>query len=309
MGGKVISDFFRIQFPKIWELETQQKNARLIGAAKVEPGWTAKEFTYLELDAVDAVETTGQRFGDTNPQEIAGLGRKGYQRQIDIAIVRDQWDDTWLDTQAVPNSDLVVSMSAARNRKIDDFWIDAVASDVLGGTDANNFNDPLPLPNSSKIAVNHPKPGQAPGANTGLTPWKIWEAMTRFKEGDVDTSMEELYLMIAPRHINSLFLAADAAPNDEFAKIVLHWYSNWQDGKMTKLFGFNVLESNRVKRSGGIAQCAAFAKSAFRASNPVSRLKMDVLAHKRHALQIAEYTTFGVFRVNDKKVQQIFVQE
>lgn len=304
-----IPDHFRRQFSTQWEMELQQQNQKFASAGTLESNWSAKEYVWTDLDLIEASETTGQRFGDSNPSDVAGGKRKGYQRQFDVGVKRDQWDQQWLNAQALPDSDIIMNMKAGLNRKLDTVFIEAATSAALGGADP--FNTSIALPATSEIAVNYALTGAA--TNIGLTPYKILEAVKRFEAAEVDTEQEELYLAISPRQKLDLVTFVATAPNDIWAKIVGQWLMDSQTGKPTKLMGFNTIISNRLFTTGpastDVRTCVAFAKSAFKVSPISQRLEIDKLPTKRHALQIMSYAAFGAVRVKDEKVQVIYCDE
>lgn len=288
-------------------MELQQRNQKFASAGRLESGWSAKEFVWTDLDTIEALETTGQRFGDSNPQDLGGGKRKGYQRNFDVGVKRDQWDQKWLDASALPDSDVIMNMRAGLNRKLDDVFIEAAAADALTGADP--YNTPLALPATSKVPVNYILGGT--GSNSGLTPYKILEATKRFEAAEVDLDTEELYLAITPQQKLDLVAFVVAAGNDVWAKVVGSWLSDREQGKITKLMGYNVIMSNRLTKvtSTDVRTCVAFTKSAFKVSPITQRLEIDKLPTKRHALQIMSYVAFGAVRVKDEKTQLIYCDE
>ncbi len=303
-----IPDHFRRQFSSVWNSVLQQKDARFAKAGLTVSDWTAKEYVWRDLDKVEAVETTNQRFGDSNPSDISGGARKGYQRQFDTGIKRDRWDQKFLAMSALPDSQVITEMKQGLNRAIDDVFIQAAYADSLGGADP--YNTTIALPNSSKVPVNYVLGGT--GANIGITPEKIMETMVRFEESEVDTEQEELYLALHPRDL--IYLAQyiktvnQSSSNAFWAEAVGDWLKDHKKGLPSKLLGFNVIVSTRLPldTTTDIRTNVAFAKSAMVVSPLVTDLHVDVIPEKRHMLQIMDYISFGAVRVNDKKVQLIY---
>ena len=302
-----IPDHFRRQFAATWAMELQQRNQKFASAGSIESGWSTKEFVWTDLDTTEAQETTGQRFGDSNPSDLGGGKRKGYQRNFEVGIKRDQWDQKWLDASALPDSDVITNMRSGLNRKLDDVFIEAAAADALTGADP--YNTALALPATSKVAVDYVLSGAA--ANSGLTPYKILEATKRLEVAEVDMDNEELYLAITPKQKLDLVAFCAAATNDVWAKVVGSWLSDREQGRITKLMGFNVIMSNRLTKvtATDVRTCVAFTKSAFKVSPITQRLEIDKLPTKRHALQLMSYVAFGAVRVSDEKTQLIYCDE
>lgn len=306
-GSLTIPQHFRRKFSSVWSSVLQQRTQKFKDAGRLEADWTSKEFVWHDLDKIEATESTGQRFGDSNPQDISGGIRKGYQRQFDVGIKRDMWDQKFLDSWALPDGDIIENMKAGLNRKLDDVWIDAALADSLGGADP--YITPIALPNSSKVPVNYVIGGT--GSNTGLTPYKILEAINRLATAEVDLDQEEVFLAMRPRQRLDLVSFVAAAPNDVWASIVGDWLKQSATGKPAKLMGVNVIESNRipVDAATDIASLVLFTKSAFKVSPLTQRLEMDIIPQKRHMLQIMSYVSWGALRTNDAKVQVIYADQ
>ena len=301
-----IPDHFRRQYSATWESVLQQKNAKFANAGYLESSWTGKEYVFHDLDKIEAVETTGLRFGDSNPSDLSGGVRKGYQRQFDVAAKRDIWDQKMLNAWALPDSDVVREMKNSLNRALDDIWLQSAVADSLGGPDPHVTA--IALPNTSKVAVNYIPGGT--GSNTGLTYNKLLEARKRLVQAEVDLDNEEIYLAISPEEVMQMVAYVAAAPNDFWAKVLGAWLEQNVTGKPAKLMGFNVIETNRLTlASTDIRTCVAFAKSAFRMSPITQTLKMDTIPTKRYALWIQSFMSAGVVRVNDAKVQVIYCDQ
>ena len=302
-----IPEHFRRQFSNQWGMELQQRNQRFSSAGSLESGWSAKEFVWTDLDLIEATETTGQRFGDSNPSDLGGGKRKGYQRNFEVGVKRDQWDQKWLDQQALPDSDIITNMKAGLNRKLDTVFIESATAASLGGADP--YNTSTALPATSEIAVNYVLSGAA--ANSGLTPYKLLQAVKRFEGAEVDLSQEELFLAMSPQQKLDLVSFVNIAPNELWAQVVGKWLEDDAKGTPSKLMGFNVIMSNRlpIVTATDVRTCVAFTKSAFKVSPITQRLNIDVLPTKRHALQIMSYVAFGAVRVKDEKVQLIYCDE
>jgi Phage capsid protein len=302
-----IPDHFRRQMAAVWNQVVQQRNQRFGTAGVLAPDWRAKEYVWSDLDAINATETTGQRFGDTNPQDLTGGKRKGYKREFKVPVIRDKWDAAWMEGAVLPDSDVIMAMKSGLNRALDDVFIEAAIADGLGGADP--YNTPIPVPNGSKVPVNYILGGL--GVNSGLTPYKILEAKTRLLQQDVDLDEEQLVLAITPKQQLDLVAFANIQTSDIWSRVVGKWIEDTEAGKMTRLMGCEVIMSNRLKLDvpTDIRTCAVFAKSAFKVSPLHQEMKMDQLPERNHALQIVSYANFGAVRVVDKKTQLIYCDE
>lgn len=299
-----IPEHFKRQFATSWDMVLQQQNQKFANAGIVASNWTAKDYIKHDLDVVLAREVTGQRFGDTNPQEISGGARRGFQRQFDIPVTRDGWDNQWLEQQAIPDGDVITTMKAAANRQLDDVFIASASADALTGADP--YTTPIALPDTSKIGVNFIGPGQQAG-DYGLTPWKILEATSRFETAEIDPTREEMYLAISPRQKYELAAFVAGSPNDIWAKIVGDWLAADSMGTPAKLMGYNVIMSNRLPfvTSTSTRTVIAFTRRAFTVSPIIQKLTIDRLPMKRNSIQFLSQMSFGAMRIRDAGVQLI----
>lgn len=300
-----IPGHFKRQFSDTWDMVLQQKNQKFASAGLTESGWTAREYIWQDLETVASREVTGQRLGDTNPQELSGSARRGNMRSWDIPVIRDKWDNKWLERQALPDSDVIATMKAAANRALDDAFIDACDATVYGGQDP--YNTAIAFPNASKIGVQFVQPN-ATAINTGLTPWKILEATRLLESAEVDPTQEELYLAITPRQKFDMAYYASTATNDVWGSVIGDWLKQDAKGVPAKLMGYNVIMTNRLRyldQPNDIRAVYAFARSAFKVSPVSQELTIDRLPEKRNAIQFYSCMHFGALRTYDEKVIQI----
>jgi hypothetical protein len=295
---------FKRQFSTSWDMVLQQQNQKFANAGMTAADWTAKDYIWQDLDVVLARETTGQRFGDTNPQEISGGARRGSMRNFDIPVTRDKWDNQWLERQAIPDGDVISTMKAAANRQLDDVFIAAAIADAVGGPDP--YTTAIPLPATSQIAVGYVGPGESAG-DKGLTPWKILEATTRFETAEIDPTQEEMYLAISPRQKIELASFIATSPNDYWAEIIGKWLAADSMGTPAKLMGYNVIMTNRLPfvTATTTRTCVAFTRRAFKVSPIIQSLTIDRLPMKRNAIQFLSQMAFGAMRALDPGVQLI----
>lgn len=299
---------FKRQFSTSWDMVLQQQNQKFANAGMTAADWTAKDYIWQDLDVVLARETTGQRFGDTNPQEISGGARRGSMRNFDIPVIRDKWDNQWLERQAIPDGDVISTMKAAANRQLDDVFIAAAIADAVGGADP--YTTAIPLPDTSKIAVSFVGPGQTAG-NYPLTPWKILEATIRLEKAEIDPTQEECYLAISPKQKYELAAYVANATNDYWAEIIGNWLKADSMGTPSKLMGYNVIMTNRLPyvAASTTRTCVAFTRRAFKVSPIIQSLTIDRLPMKRNAIQFLSQMAFGAMRALDPGVQLIACTE
>jgi hypothetical protein len=298
---------FKRAFSTQWEHVLQQTNNKFSAAGMVEGDWNAKDYIWQDMDTVAGRDVTGQRLGDTNPQEITGGNRRGSQKEFDIPVIRDRWDNKWLDKQALPDGEVVTAMKAAANRWLDDVFIEAAGATVFGGADP--YVTPITFPAGQQVGAAF---GPSGALQSTMTPWKILEATRRLEAADIDPTAEELYLAISPQQKYDLVRFVADAPNDMWAKVVGEWLTRDATGVPAKLMGYNVIMTNRLPTSTGttdIRLCYAFTKRAFKVSPVTQELTIDRLPTKRNALQFFSHLAFGALRVRDRGVVQIACDE
>lgn len=300
-----IPSHFKRQFSTQWLHVCQQRTRKFANAGILVPDWTAKQYIWQDLDKVTGAETTGQRGGDTQLQELTGGNRTAIKRTYDIGVLKHKWDNEWLYKQAMPDSEVINSMTADLNRWTDDVFIQAATATVYGGPEP--YTTAITLPATSQVAVNFPKPG-ATAANIGLTPWKIMEAKRRIIATDEDMTNKEFYLAISSEEIFQLTAFSETYPNDLWAKVIGKWLENDNGDTPAKLMGCNVIRSERlyVDPATDIRTCALFVKEAFHVSALDHSITVDRRPDKRNAMQFLDMAAFGALRVRDPFVQAIY---
>ena len=296
---------FKRQFATQWQHVCQQKTRKFASAGILIPDWTTKQYIWQDLDTVTGVETTGQRGGDTNVQEMTGGARTAMKRTFDIGVIKHKWDQEWLHKQALPESEVIMAMDATLNRWTDDVFIDAATTTVYGGADP--YVTAITLPATSQVAVNWAKPG-ASAANVGLTPWKILEAKRRIIATDEDMTGKEFFLAISSEEVLQLTAYSETYPNETWAKVVGKWIEQSNSGLPAQLMGCTVIHSERlpVNTSTDIRTCALFLKEGFHVSGLDHGITVDRLPTKRNSVQFLDQSAFGALRVKDPFVQVIY---
>lgn len=300
-----IPEHTRQQFQDAFLAAVQQNDSKFSAVTNIDPAWTAPQYTKRMADTQDWF-VNNSRFGKNTAKEFEAGFRSGFKQNLDMRPVKfDRNDQKLLDTIALPTGQVIQDAMAGLNRLRDDLFIDAALADSLGG--ARPHITPTAFPVGNVVPVNYVKPGTAVGSNSGLHIWKILRAKTKFEKAFVDLDREELVLAISPDDKTNLLLTAEAAPNEAWAKTVLSWFEKYEGGdRMAKLHGFQVITTTRLNVASNITSCLAFAKRAF-CWAPISGVetKIDILAESRHAIQVAAYAEFGVFRVFDEMVLEL----
>ncbi len=295
---------FRERLSDEYHRQIQQEDAKFAAVGMVQPNWIQTQQSFRVLAKVELVESTGQRFGDTQQGEAQVGFRSGFLRDFEGAIDFDRNDRDRLYTATTPTSETMQNLVAAFNRKRDDVIIDAASAFTYGGPKPYNTVQ-SPLPANMEIPVTWGKTTNGV-TNTNLTIWKVQEAITRMRELDVDLDREMVTLAIPPRVESAWLQYAMSAPNTPFAMAFMPWYQSTQENRSSKFMGVNLIVSNRLQRVGNIYTCLLFAKSAFYTSPASSDVLVDIIPSRRHMIQIAFYGKFGAMRMYDEKVYLLY---
>lgn len=300
MGSLTIPDYYIQNFSKNWDIVVQQMMSKLGNRVTVD-SFGGKEKVYNDLDSVAFVERTG-RLTQSNPLEVTGDKRKMTKRDFKCQYEFDRKDKEYLEMLNTPQSELMDSMKAAWNRKIDDLIIEAASGTVYGG--AAPYVTPSTFDTANRVAVDFVVSGST--ANSGLTPQKIQQTAKLIGANDLDMGAEQFFLFIGPRQILDLWQYVQSAPNAPFASHIADALTN---GK--KLFGFNVVESNRLTRnvSTDVRTCLAFSQKGIYVAPDAFTVRVDEMPQRDHALQVAAYADYGCMRRYDKRVYEIYCDE
>jgi hypothetical protein len=299
-----IPDHIRAQFSDQWGIQIQQLDAKLAGVMTVEPGWTAKDYYFDDVEKIDWAEETG-RHEDTNPTEVDLSKIRGTKRYLKVAKIFGRRDAEWLDRIGRPDSEVMTAMKAGFMRALDDRCVAAAAEQKYAGPE--NAQTLISFPAGNVVAQDFVLSGAA--ANSGLTVPKLFEVERLARVADVDFDSEEFYLAIGPKQIQDMVAHVTAAGNDIYAKMLADWLNN----RSSKLLGiFNVIVSNKleiVSGSNSYRRCLAFTRRAFAKSPETHTTAVDTLPGKSHSVQIAAYGDTGVVRRYDNLVYHMLCDE
>lgn len=302
-----IPDHTRRQLQDGFEAVVQQHESKFKPVMNVDPAWTAKQYV-KRMSATREWRVNNTRFGTTAAVEFEAGFRSGFWSNLDAVPVKfDRIDQALLDSIPLPTGPVINEFMAGLSRIQDDLFIAASTAQALGGEEP--YITPMAFPAGNVIDVGYIKPLVAVGANQGMTPWKVLEARRRFIAAHIDFDREDMVLAMSSDEEVQLMLSAEEAKTDAWAMVTMEWFKQRLAGnKEAKLMGFRVVSSERLEEDvdTGVRTCVAFAKRAFCVS-PIAGVetKMDILPKDRHALQVAAYSKFGVFRVFDEMVIKI----
>lgn len=301
-----VPEFALRKFETRWGHVVQQELARLRGRVTTD-SFEGKEKVYKDLSTLVWNERLG-RLTKSNPQEIEGFKRKLTKRDFYCQVVFDRKDREYLvDELTRPGSDTEQAMRMSWNRKVDELIVEGISATVYGGPEP--YVTPITLPGSQKVAANYVQPGETP-ANSGLTPWKLMRAKQILEGHDIfldGEGSEECYVGLSPNQEIELAAYVAASPNDVWAQMI----AAWMKGESKKLFGFNVIKSNKLIHDTGtdIRTLPIWSRSGVMVVPENMQIKIDTLPEKHHAIQLSAYADYGVLRRYEERVVEIAVDE
>lgn len=294
----VITEAFRQSFNDTFKASIQQDKSRFEGIGISDSTWQGQTHTWAERAPLTIRETTGQRGGKTQTEEVKLGKRSGFVRSFEGAAQLDRADQGKLFQSDRLDSGIITELRAAWNRAKDDCFIEAAIAQALGGATAP-FMTPQALPSHMTIPVNFQKlPGQS-GSNTGLTLYKIQEAITRMKQLDVMLDSNQFFIAISPAQEQSWIIYTQSAKTDHFARLL----GPWANDRTQPVLGCRVIVTNRLKTVAGITTAIVGTNQAFKLGPMSETIEIDKLPGERHAVQFAGYFQIGLAREYDELVK------
>lgn len=293
-----IPEQYKIKYADAWAAVVQQENERFAGCGMLRSDWVEKQYVDTDLEKTEWTENNA-RFGETNAGEVTGGNRSGFKRKADVAKKFDQWDEKFLSAIGLPQGETIQNFKRGWNRMKDQFFIDAATGDALGGPHPHTTT--VAFPTANIVAVDYVASGGA--ANSGLTINKLLQVKRLANDADIDLDQEKLYLALSGKEIQDLQVYASTNFSDFYAQVVGKWL---QDQKST-LLGFTPIITNKLPLSAttDYRTCVAFTDRAMCVAPVDYRTHIDILPKDRHALQIAHYGMWGVYRKKDELCWQI----
>lgn len=291
-----IPEEYRRAFADNLEFVVQQEIGKLGSRVKVD-SFTGKEKIYNDMETLSFTRRTG-RLTASNPTEIELHARKLVKLDFKCQVIFDRMDKEFLGSLGRPDSETLQSMRMAWNRLVDEKICEAADATVYGGEEP--YVTAIDLPSTQIVEGNYVHTGNA--ANSHMTPWKIIEAANILEENEVDPLTEECILVMNPRAKAELMEYVEAGDNETWANMIAAWLNN-PNGK---LFGFQVVLTNRLEDNGTEDLCFAYSRNRGIICAPDKlETSIDVRPDLDHAVQISAYGTYGFMRRYEKTVVQI----
>ena len=299
---------YQIKYNNTWESQILQMNEKFAARGMMVGDWTERQYVDTDLTTGEWVESTGQRFGQTQAGTIGTGNRSGFRRQADFAVKFDRLDDQFLSNLGLPTSQVMQDAKRKLNKLKDRWFIEAAVAPSLGGPHPHITSMAFPAGNILATNFTLRTAGAPAGMNAlGLSPHKLIEVGKRMETLDIDPYEDTCYLAISPKQKIDLIVYAEMYTNDTYASMI----SAWVKDPTAKLFGFIPIISNNLPLDAGtnVRTCVAFCDRGFKVAPSSMTTHFDTLPTERHAQQIAHYTDMGVFRSKDEYVHQILCDE
>lgn len=299
----LIPDGFPSLYTDQWRIELQQLQSRLAPFVNIDT-IHGEGKRYQRLPKVTARQIT-ERFGDTNPDDIAVEYRWLYINFKDSAHILDRREQMQLGSVGSPHHDILRLQKAAAYRDMDKTLIDGIRGTVQSGKTGGTA---IALPASQQIGVGFRYSGSG---NTGLTFDKLLEASTRFGISQVfgqdNENQSQGCVTVGHREIKDLLLEEKLTSAD-------YGIRRLQDGQVVNVFGMAIkaVDENQLPYASGtdIRTCVAFARDSVAfgvAENPTAFA--DELPTKKHDIQLRTEWGWGATRLDDEGVIDIACDE
>lgn len=224
--------FYSQQYATAVELLAQQMTPRI---ASVFSPMTAVGKSATVVNFIDAFEAD-ERTGVYDPKvfgEPTHTRPWVYPRHFDKAIPFDSIEQ--MQMEANPQSEYVMGVVAALNRKMDD---EAVAAFFRARNVGENGSTSESFPAANVVGVNEG------GTASGLNVQKLQVAFQLAQENEIDTEVEQAYCVISPKQKKNLMDEIEVASGDFFRGQVMA--TNSVKGFLT----INFIVSNRLTVNG-----------------------------------------------------------
>lgn len=291
-----LTTFFEKEVATNWEMKNQQMDSRL-GSCVTGTSFNGRRKQFNQLDVGAMTEITDRK-GDTPDGDSTGTKYWIYRRRFQFVKIWDEDDELNLGMIALPDSDEVMSLTAASNRTKDDVIISAFdATRFIGedGTTTDAFDT------NFQVAVDYVTSGVA--ANSGLTLAKILKAKQLLDEAEVPDG--DRYFTHSAQQLQDMLLV------DKMTSVDYNTVKALADGKIDTFAGFKFVRSERLSlnSSTDVRTCFAWHKTGIKFAEIGRTVHIDLRADKSHAKQLRGVYRAGAVRTQNSSVVRIYADE
>lgn len=291
----ITEEFYR-EFSDSLDHEIQKVLSDFSGKIKVE-GFDGKERKYKSIGERSFKARTG-RLQQSDPTENEYHNRKLVKVSFYDQAPFDKDDKEFLGSQGLPDSETIQAMKYAYERLIDQQLCISAGATVYGGPEPHVTA--IDMPDSQKVAVNYVPTGSP--ANSGLTPWKILEAIRIFEENNLFPNKRNICLAMNPKAKQDLIAYVNSGTNDTWASMI----KAWLEGKDEKLMGLTPVMTNSLVNTGGSTGVDTLfawdSQTGLYMAPEKMEVHIDVLPGQQHSVLISAYSMLGFMRRQEKGV-------
>mgnify|MGYP001178664618 FL=1 len=199
-----------------------------------------------------------------------------------------------------PTSTYAQAAAFAMGRAMDDVIIAAATGTAFGGVDGTTD---FTLGAANKVAVNYNDIDNSGAADINLSVGKMRRALEIFQENNVPED-EEKVLVVSPNQIHALLTRKETTSGDFNAIRAL------VAGELDTFYGFRIVMSNRLAKSGNNRTCFAFVRSGLELGIGQDVMaRIEERADKAFSTYIYYCMTIGATRLEEEKVVEITCDE
>jgi hypothetical protein len=303
---KDIPSHFVTEYATNWEHLVQQKLSKARECVMVDTV-AGKEKKYHQMDSTE-MDAVTVRAGDTRISDTNLPARWLRPYPLDKAYLFDEWDDTFLGSVVLPQSESIQSHAYAYNRAVDRTIISAALNVAYTG-ETGVTATPLPTtggPGGTGQTVGVAFVETGTGTNSGLTIAKIRQAKYILDANDVDDE-DPRYLAITAKSLQDLLRTTEVTSHDYNTVKAL------VEGNVNSFLGFTIKRiSNKIMPIDvalDIRTCVAWVRSGIKITDSGREVHIDVRPDRSHALQIRTVAALGGTRMEEAKVVAIYADE
>jgi hypothetical protein len=287
--------FYSQQYATAVELLAQQLTPRI---ASVFSTMTAVGKSATVVNFIDAFEAD-ERTGIYDPVvfgEPTHTRPWVYPRHFDKAIPFDSIEQ--MQMEANPQSEYVMGVVAALNRKMDDESVRAFFADRNVGENGSTSES---FPAANQVSVNEG------GTASGLNVEKLQKAFELAQVNEIDTEVEQAYCVISPKQKKNLMNEIEVTSGDFFKGQVMATNS------VNKFLTINFIVSNRLGTdASSYRRVPFFFQRGMSFCTWNGGIQTDISQRKDlrgHPWQVYGQGHFGAVRRDNKRVYEIKCSE
>lgn len=288
-------ELLTVQYTTAIELLLQQRKSRLRGFCAEGTHVGKGASPVQQMGPLDFKAPAG-RYAPLTPQEPNYTRRWVFPTDRDLPVLKDSFDQ--LRTIVDPNGTIAEGVNAAAGRFFDDLLISAALGSATTGVDASSFSTETFDSTNALVADTF-----GASASTGMSYPKLVEAWRILRHYQNDMEAEAVTIVVGSQQESDLKKQQEAISKGYNDRPVV------EDGRITRLGGFNFVISERLNTSSSntLRNCFAFVRSGLYLG--IWRdLMIDITQRKdlsSFPWQLYAMVTAGATRLQQYKIIQV----